>query len=92
MTGIGGAVGRLLDGLGVDRRLWTEGSMPSVTPLTGERLGLVKVSDAAEIDERLHQATAAFRSWRHVPAPRRGELVRLWATNCARRKTIWPGW
>ncbi len=78
MTGIGGAVGQLLDGLGIDRRLWTEGSMPSVTPLTGERLGLVKVADAAEIDERLHQATAAFRSWRHVPAPRRGELVRLW--------------
>ena len=77
MTGIGGAVGQLLDGLGVDPRLWTEGSMPSVTPLTGERLGLVKVVDAAEVDERLHQATAAFRSWRHVPAPRRGELVRL---------------
>ena len=78
MTGIGEAVGRLLDGLGIDSALWTGGVMPSVTPLTGERLGLVKVVDAAEIDERLHQATAAFRSWRHVPAPRRGELVRLW--------------
>ncbi len=78
MTGIGEAVGQLLDGLGVDRALWTGGAMPSVTPLTGERLGLVKVVDAAEIDERLQQATAAFRSWRHVPAPRRGELVRLW--------------
>ena len=78
MTGIGEAVGRLLDGLGVDRARWTEGAMPSVTPLTGEQLGLVKVVDAAEIDEWLHQASAAFRSWRHVPAPRRGELVRLW--------------
>lgn len=78
MTGIGEAVGRLLDELGVDRAGWTEGAMPSVTPLTGERLGLVNVVDAAEIDERLHQASAAFRSWRHVPAPRRGELVRLW--------------
>lgn len=78
MTGIGEAVGRLLDGLGVDCARWTEGAMPSVTPLTGERLGLVKVVDPAEIDERLLQASAAFRSWRHVPAPRRGELVRLW--------------
>ncbi|MBJ7438277.1 MAG: aldehyde dehydrogenase family protein [Sphingopyxis sp.] len=78
MTGIGEAVGRLLDGLGVDRALWTDGSMPSVTPLTGERLTMVRVADAATTDEALDKAGAAFRSWRHVPAPRRGELVRLW--------------
>ena len=77
MTGIGEAVGQLLDGLGVDRALWTEGTMPSVTPLTGERLAMVKTVDAAAIDDRLNTATAAFRSWRHVPAPCRGELVRL---------------
>ena len=78
MTGIGEAVGQLLDGWGVDRALWTEGSMPSVTPLTGERLAMVRVADAATTDEALDKAGAAFRSWRHVPAPRRGELVRLW--------------
>lgn len=78
MTGIGEAVGQLLDGLGVDRALWTEGAMPSITPLTGERLAMVRVADAATTDEALDKAGAAFRSWRHVPAPRRGELVRLW--------------
>ena len=77
MAGIGEDVGRLLDGLGVDRRAWTEGSMPSVTPLTGEQVALVRVADAAAIDEALDRATAAFRTWRNVPAPRRGELVRL---------------
>ncbi|MBB6428083.1 aldehyde dehydrogenase family protein [Sphingopyxis sp. JAI128] len=77
MAGIGEDVGRLLDGLGVDRRAWTEGSMPSVTPLTGEQVALVRVADAAAIDESLGHATAAFRAWRSVPAPRRGELVRL---------------
>ena len=70
--------GALLDRLGVDRALWREGSMPSVTPLTGERLGMVKVAGSAATDEKLDAATAAFRVWRHVPAPRRGELVRLW--------------
>ena len=52
--------------------------MPSVTPLTGERLGMVQVADAAMIDETLGKASAAFRAWRTIPAPRRGELVRLW--------------
>ncbi|WP_197411753.1 MULTISPECIES: L-piperidine-6-carboxylate dehydrogenase [unclassified Sphingopyxis] len=74
---MGQQVAALLDGLGVDRRTWTEGSMPSVTPLTGEQVATVRVADAAAIDEALDGATAAFRVWRKVPAPRRGELVRL---------------
>ena len=78
MTGIGEEVGRLLDGLGVDRALWTDGSMPSVTPLTGEPVAMLRVADAAVIDETLDKAVGAFRAWRNVPAPRRGELVRLW--------------
>ena len=78
MTALGQEVARLLDGLGVDRALWADGSMPSVTPLTGEQLAMVQVVDGAAIDAQLDAATAAFRAWRHVPAPRRGELVRLW--------------
>ena len=70
-------VGRLLDRIEVDRALWTDGSMPSTTPLTGERIAMIQVADAAAIDEALGRAAAAFRSWRNVPAPRRGELVRL---------------
>ncbi|MGR4892234.1 aldehyde dehydrogenase family protein [Sphingopyxis sp. LARHCG72] len=78
MLQLGRETGELLDRLGVDRALWTDGSMPSVTPLTGEQLGMVQIADAATIDETLDAAAAAFRAWRDVPAPRRGELVRLW--------------
>ena len=77
MTAIGEEVGRLLDALGVDRTIWTDGSMPALTPLTGEQIGLVRVVDAADVDAALSQAVAAFRAWCAVPAPRRGELVRL---------------
>ena len=73
MTALGQEVARLLDGLGVDRALWADGSMPSVTPLTGEQLAMVQVVDGAAIDAQLDAATAAFRAWRHVPAPRRGD-------------------
>ncbi|PKP86289.1 MAG: aldehyde dehydrogenase family protein [Alphaproteobacteria bacterium HGW-Alphaproteobacteria-17] len=77
MTQLGHDVARLLDGLGVDRDAWTGGSMPSVTPLTGERIGMVQVADSAHTEAVLDTATAAFRAWRRVPAPRRGQLVRL---------------
>src|SRR3546814_17443359 len=86
MVQLGQETGALLDKLGVDRALWHDGSMPSVTPLTGEQLGMVRVVDSAAIAERLDAATAAFRAWRHVPAPRRGALVRLWGAECRRRK------
>ncbi|WP_282946458.1 MULTISPECIES: aldehyde dehydrogenase family protein [unclassified Sphingopyxis] len=77
MAGIGEEVAHLLDALGVDRAAWTDGSMPSHSPLTGEHVASVRVADAADIDAALNQASAAFRAWRNVPAPRRGELVRL---------------
>ena len=77
MTAIGKEVGRLFDGLGIDRKLWSDGSMPAVTPLSGERIGLVRIADAAAVDVALDTASAAFRAWRQVPAPHRGELVRL---------------
>ncbi len=51
--------------------------MPSLSPLTGEQVAMVRVSGAADIDAALDRATAAFRAWSRVPAPRRGELVRL---------------
>ena len=70
-------VGALLDALGVDRAAWTEGAMPSHSPLTGERVAMVRTADAGDIDAALAQAAAAFRAWQAVPAPRRGELVRL---------------
>ena len=77
MAGVGEEVDRILGALGVDRAAWTDGSMPAVTPLTGEQLGKIKIVDAAAIEAVLDQASAAFRAWRNVPAPRRGELVRL---------------
>ena len=78
MVDIGDEVGRLMEKLGVDRRLWTEGEMSSFTPITGERMARLITADARAIDEALDTATAAYRAWRNVPAPRRGELVRLW--------------
>jgi aldehyde dehydrogenase (NAD+) len=37
----------------------------------------VAFDDAAAIEGKIAQAAQAFRAWREVPAPRRGELVRL---------------
>jgi aldehyde dehydrogenase (NAD+) len=67
----------VLDKLGVDKSLYTRGDMPSCSPLTGEQIANVKTVSVAEVAARAEKAHEAFRAWRLVPAPRRGELVRL---------------
>ncbi|WP_377293629.1 aldehyde dehydrogenase family protein [Rhizobium sp. SG2393] len=75
--GVAAEAATILARLGVDAGLYTGGAMASFTPVTGEQLGqLVKTTPegAASAIEAAHEA---FKAWRLVPAPRRGELIRL---------------
>ncbi|NIQ95529.1 MAG: aldehyde dehydrogenase family protein, partial [Desulfuromonadales bacterium] len=65
-------------GVGVGRR-WLEGKgepLVSVSPIDGTALGTVRRASLAEYEEVIDSAVRAFREWRQVPAPRRGEIVR----------------
>jgi len=53
------------------------GDLEVRTPVDGSVLGTVRTSTAAEVDDVVARARAAFLAWRDVPPPRRGELVRL---------------
>ena len=46
------------------------------TPITGEHLFGLRAASPAGADEAIGAAHEAFLSWRTVPAPRRGEVVR----------------
>ena len=61
----------LLEQLGVRRR----GSLESRSPIDGTVIG--SVAEAEDVSSACERAQAAFLKWRTVPAPRRGELVRL---------------
>jgi aldehyde dehydrogenase (NAD+) len=67
----------LLDKLGVARSAWQGGDMASFSPVSGEEIGKLKTVSAAETDKAIDAAHEAFKAWRLVPAPKRGELVRL---------------
>ncbi len=47
------------------------------SPIHGEPIGRVQMATHDDLDAALDRASDAFRAWRSVPAPRRGELVRL---------------
>jgi len=67
---------QLLDELGVPRTL-RQGARAVRSPLTGETIALVQDTSPDAVNEAVARAETAFRIWRTAPAPRRGELVRL---------------
>ncbi len=52
-----------------------EGALVSHSPIDGSRIG--SVAEATDVAGACKLAQSAFLEWRNVPAPRRGELVRL---------------
>ena len=70
-------VGPLLQRLGVRQDAVTGGALAVQSPVTGERIAQVKTVTAGDAAAVIDRAHAAFLEWRKVPAPRRGELVRL---------------
>ena len=70
-------VAGLLERLGVATAAYTQGDYPVHTPIDGSQIAAVKLLGKADTIARIDQAQQAFEAWRSVPAPRRGELVRL---------------
>ena len=70
-------IARLLAKLGVDKAAFANGARLVRTPITGQTIGRVADADATQAAAAIDAAHAAALAWRLVPAPRRGELVRL---------------
>ena len=56
---------------------WRIGGRPAVSPIDGAEIGRIAEATAADAAAAIGAAHRAFPIWRDVPAPRRGELVRL---------------
>jgi aldehyde dehydrogenase (NAD+) len=67
-------------GASTDAHWWShtqsEGEMVSYHPATGEPIASVYRADAKDYEHILKESNQAFLSWRNVPAPKRGEVVR----------------
>ncbi len=67
----------ILDRLGVPASTWAETGLQTRSPIDGSSAGSLLEATPADVETALTRATAAFADWRRIPAPRRGELVRL---------------
>ncbi len=64
-------------GAGRWSRATDAGVLESINPSTGQVIARVNLCSAADYETIMQDATTAFQEWRMVPAPKRGELVRL---------------
>ncbi|WP_299984187.1 aldehyde dehydrogenase family protein [uncultured Ruegeria sp.] len=55
----------------------TGGTLRVTSPIDGSVLAEVHETSVEDMDAIIVRAKAAFKAWRVVPAPRRGELIRL---------------
>jgi aldehyde dehydrogenase (NAD+) len=58
----------------------------STNPATGELLGRVRAASATDYERVIVSARRIFEQWRSVPAPQRGEAVRLIADELRKHK------
>jgi aldehyde dehydrogenase (NAD+) len=77
----------LLQRLGVAAALYTEGTRLARSPVDGAVTGRVVEATAADVQDAIARAHAAFGAWRVVPPPRRGELVRRFGDVLRAHKT-----
>ena len=67
----------ILSAAGLNAAELTGGDLPVHSPIDGAEIARLHQTKAADMPAVIARAQAAFKEWRVVPAPRRGELVRL---------------
>jgi aldehyde dehydrogenase (NAD+) len=60
--------------------------LESYSPVDGQLIGSVKCTSDADYEKVMHAATAAFQTFRIMPAPQRGEIVRQFGEKLRQNK------
>jgi len=63
------------------------GLIKSLSPVDGGLIGSVESSSMAHYNDVIDTAVSAFKVWRMVPAPKRGEVVRQFGEELRKNKT-----
>ena len=60
--------------------------LSSYSPVDGKLIGKVKSSTTDDYEEVIKKAQTAFKEWRMIPAPKRGEIVRQFGDKLRKKK------
>ena len=74
----------ILDALGIPRGIARRGQLDVRSPIDGNTIAGVVKDDPVSVNQKVKDAEVVYQSWRTVPAPRRGELIRLFGEKLRR--------
>ena len=77
----------ILGEFGIARERIQDGDLEVRSPIDGAIIGRVRTTTVRALSDSIHVACRAFIEWRTVPAPVRGELVRLLGEELRSNKT-----
>ena len=60
----------------------------SYSPVDGKLIGKVTTTTKADYEKVMETATKAFKTWRLMPAPQRGEIVRQFGDKLREKKKL----
>ncbi len=63
--------------LGLNDQDFGNGNLDVFSPIDGQKIASVMMCPVQGMDTKITQSVEAFNAWRVVPAPRRGELIRI---------------
>lgn len=66
-----------MSSMGVDESVYLNGDFAVHSPIDGSVIGKIALHNVSDVETQVDNAKKAFKEWRTVPAPKRGELIRL---------------
>ena len=76
----------ILDALSLSRGIAQSGQLAVRSPIDGNTIADVAIDSRASVYQKVKAAEEAYQAWRRMPAPRRGELIRLFGEELRRHK------
>lgn len=77
----------LLTSCGVTHESYTHGPLVVHSPIDGNEIARVSITTPEQAQGLITEAHHAYIKWRSIPAPRRGELIRLFGEELRHNKT-----
>ncbi|WP_020407167.1 L-piperidine-6-carboxylate dehydrogenase [Hahella ganghwensis] len=69
---------QIFSALELDAAQLNDGSYKVQSPIDGATIASLKLDNADSVEKKIQQSKDAFKTWRRVPAPKRGELMRIY--------------
>ena len=77
----------IFNALGLSDNVLINGELEVYSPIDGHVIARIDTDTRETVSNKIEKANKAYHSWRLVPAPKRGELIRLFGMELRKYKT-----